>query len=132
MSIGSNICIACITFAYASSWKAFAKQEIFICIILWLHLHAHAAANPYITSTYICICIRIKGTCIMRSFHLHHHMAAFMSAYSIRIFALDISRTNMHHRHLHLHSHLHPHEGHLHNKIFIHTITRLRSCLHIR
>ena len=97
MSIGSNICIMCITFVYASSCKTFAKQEIFICTIIWLHLHLHihAGANPYITSTYICICIRIKGTCITRSFHLHHHMAAFMSAYPIRIFALDIPWTNI-------------------------------------
>ena len=95
MSIGSNICITCITFAYASSCKTFSKQEIFICIILWLHLHAHAGANPYITSTYICICIRMKGTCITRSFHLHHHTVAFMSSYSIRIFALAIPWTNI-------------------------------------
>ena len=95
MSVGSNISITCITFAYVSFWKTFAKQEIFICIILWLHLHAHVAANPYITSTYICICIRMKDICITRSFHLYHHMTAFMSAYSIRIFAIDIPSTNI-------------------------------------
>ena len=71
------------------------NKKFFICIILWPHLHAHAAANPYITSIYICICIRMKGTCITRSFHLHHHMAAFMSAYTVRIFALDIPWTNI-------------------------------------
>ena len=39
---------------------------------------------------HICICIRMKDIYITRSFHLYHHMAAFKSAYSIRIFALDI------------------------------------------
>ena len=91
----------------------FAKLEFSICTIigLHLHLHIHAGANPYITSTYICICILMKDTCItsiyicicilmkdiciLRSFHLHYHMAAFMSAYLIRIFALDIPWTNI-------------------------------------
>ena len=118
MSIGSNICITCITFTYASFCKIFAKQTISICTIIWLHLHPqyHAGANPCITSiyitstyiciciimkdtcitsTYICICILMKDTCITRSFHLHHHMAAFMSAYPIRIFALDIPWINI-------------------------------------
>ena len=68
MSIGSNICITYVTFAYASSWKTFAKQDIFICTIIWLHLHLHihVGANPYIISTYICICIRMKDICITR------------------------------------------------------------------
>ena len=182
MSISSNICITCITFAYAFFCKIFAKLEFSICTIirLHLHLHIHAGANSYITSTYICICI--KNTCITRNFHLHHHMAAFMSGYPIRIFALDIPWTNIYihiricirikdicitstcipkkkknlhlryhiaafmsaypirifcirhsmNKYLHPHLHLYPHEGHLHNKTFIRTITRLRSCLHIQ
>ena len=97
LSIGSNIYIT-YTYTYIRICihiKDICKKEIFSCIILWLHLHAHTAANPYITSTYICICICMKDTCITRSFHLHHHMAAFMSAYPIRIFALDILWTNI-------------------------------------
>ena len=73
MSIVSNICITCITFAYASFYKIFAKQEISICTIIWLHLHPqyHAGANPcitsiYVTSIYIRICLRVKDICITR------------------------------------------------------------------
>ena len=63
--------------------KAYTSQSIYICICILMK-------DTCITSTYICICILIKDTCITRNFHLHHHMAAFMSAYQIRIFALDI------------------------------------------
>ena len=134
MSIGSNICIACITFAYVSSCKIFAKQEFSICTIigLHLHLHIHAGANPYITSTYICILMKdicITSTCIpKKNLHLRYHIAAFMSAYPIRIFCIRHSMN----KHLHMHLHLHPHEGHLHNKILIRIIIRLRSYLHIQ
>ena len=190
ISIGSNICITCITFIYASFCKIFAKQEISICTIIWLHLHLqyHAGENPCITSicitsTYICICIFLEDICKTGNFHLHHPLATFTCpcwgklihnkhihlhlhpheghlhykhlhlhlhpherhlhykkfsfAPSYGCFHVCISKKDFcirysMNKHLHLHLHLHPHEGHLYNKIFIRTITRLRSYLHIQ
>ena len=114
-----------------------------ICKTRNFHLHHHLAA---FTSTCPCWGKSIHHKHIHLHLHPHEghlhykylhskkssfalsHMDAFMSAYPKRIFALDIPWT----KHLHLHLHLHPHEGHLHNKIFICTIIRLRSCMHIQ
>ena len=112
---------------YTSSWKTFAKQKIFICIILWLHLHAHAGANIYITYTHICICIHMKDICITKSL-----FAPSYGCIHVCISDKDFCIRHSVNKHLHLHSHLHPHEGHLHNKIFICTIIWLHSCLHIQ
>ena len=52
-------------------------------------------ANIYVIYIKIRICIFLEDICIARNFHLHHHMVAFISAYSTRIFALDIPRANI-------------------------------------
>ena len=107
----------CITFAYASFWKTFAKQEIFICIINWLHLHlhVHAGANPCIAS--------IKNSHMhLSERHLHHKKFSVAPSYGcihICIFYKDFCTRhskNKHFHHMHIHSHLHRQEGHLHNK----------------
>ena len=96
ISVGSNIYLMCITFAYASFWKTFAKQEIFICIIIWLHLHIHAGANRCITSiknSHMYLLIR----------HLHHKkfsICTIIWPHSClhswqRFFALDIPGANI-------------------------------------
>ena len=74
INVGSNICITIITFAYESSWKTFAKEKIFVCIIIWLHLHVHAGANPCITS------IKNSHMHLLRK-HLHHKKFSVVPSY---------------------------------------------------
>ena len=151
MSIGSNICITCITSTYASFCKIFTKQEISICTVIWLHLHLyiHAGANPcikHIHHKHIHLHLQPhEGHLHYKHIHLHLHSHERHLHYKKFSFALSYSCIHVcisnkdfcirHsiNKHLHLHLHLHPYEGrHLHNKIFIRTITRLRSCLHIQ
>ena len=58
MSIGSNICITCITFAYASSWKTLANKRFSFA------------------PSYGCIhvCISDKDFCIRHSMNKHLHL----------------------------------------------------------
>ena len=150
MSIGSNICITCITFTYASFSKIFAKQEFSICTN-WVaftstypcwgkfmhhkhihHKHIHLHLHPregHLHYKHIHLHLHPhKG-------HLHYNKFSFALSYGcihVCISDKDFCTRHSMNKHLHPHLHLHPHEGHLHNKTFIRTITRLRSCLHIQ
>ena len=75
-----------------------------------LHLHPHKRALAF---QEVFICTAPSHGCI--------HVCIFNKDFCIR-----------HSMNKYLHLHLHPHEGHLHNKISIRIITRLRSYLYIQ
>ena len=125
-----------------------------------LHLHPHKGHLHYkkylfvLSYGYIHVCISNKDVCTRHSMnkhlylhlhlhphegHLHYKKFSFAPSYGcIHVCISDKKNCIRHsmnkhkHLHLHLHLHLHPYEEHLHNKILIRTITRLRSCLHIQ